>query len=63
MHVVALTALSFTGGGVLLDDVVQWLGMDPGYFAKAALTVRVSEASEEDKGFTAVCGDDGLDAV
>ena len=57
VHVVALTAPSFTGGGVLLEDVVQWLEMDAEYFAKAALTVRVSEASEEDKGFAAVSGD------
>ena len=57
VHVVALTAPSFTGGGVLLEDAVQWLEMDAGYFAKAALTVRVSEGSEEDKGFAAVVAD------
>ena len=42
---------------MLLEDVVQWLEMDAEYFAKAALTVRVSEASEEDKGLAAVSGD------
>ena len=57
VHVVALTAPSFTGGGVLLDDAMQWLEMDAGYFAKAALTVRVSEGCDEDVGLAAVVAD------